>query len=78
MWSFFSKDPAKELVNFEIQEHIQLNAELQERTIWNLSNAKKKGASTAPLPANDSLYSVFGYQVKQGNEHWVNRAKFNI
>jgi hypothetical protein len=67
------KDPAKDLVNFEIQEPVQLNAELQERTIWNLSNAKKKGASAAPLPANDSLYRVFSYQVKQGNEHWVNK-----
>ncbi len=84
MWSFFSKDPSKDLVNYEIQELIQLHPELQEKTIWSINNAKKKNASNPPQI--NELFSVFSYQVKQGNESWVliililvkNVLKFNI
>ncbi len=71
MWSFFSKDPSKELVNYEIQEQIQLEPELQEKTIWCINNAKKKNAPTNPQQHPNELFSVFSYQVKQGNESWV-------
>lgn len=76
MWNFFSKDPAKDLVNFEIQEAVQLDADLQNRTIWSINNAKKKGttASTGPASqpsANELLYSVFSCQAKQGYEQAV-------
>ena len=73
MWGFFSKDPSKDLVNFEIQEQVQLDLELQEKTIWGLNNSKKKGSSapTGNSGPNDLLYSVFSCQAKQGNEAWV-------
>ena len=76
MWSFFSKDPSKELVNYDLQEQVQLDFDLQERSIWNLFNAKKKGAqavNTGPgsQQSPDSLFSVFAYQSKPGNETWV-------
>jgi hypothetical protein len=76
MWSFFSKDPSKDLVNFEIQEAIQVDPELQEKTIWSLNNAKKK--NTTNPPQTNELFSVFSYQVKPGNETWVRDKKFNI
>ena len=69
MWSFFSKDPSKELVNFEIQESVQLDLALQEKTVWSLNNSKKK--TNATTPQQNELFSVFSYQVKQGNESWV-------
>lgn len=73
MWGFFSKDPSKELVNFDIQEQIQLDLELQEKTIWNLNNCKKKASVVAsgPQQSNETMYSVFSYQMKQANESWV-------
>lgn len=71
MWSFFSKDPSKELVNYDLQEQVQLDFDLQERSIWNLHNAKKKGSVVAPQQTGDTLCSAFSYQVKQGNETWV-------
>ena len=79
MWSFFSKDPTKELVNFEIQEPVPLEPELQEKTIWSLNNAKRKGGPAAPnIPgapqAVEPLSTVFSYQMKPGNESWVSRA----
>ena len=81
MWSFFSKDPTKELVNFEIQEPVQLEPELQEKTIWSLNNAKRKGGPAAPnIPgatqAAEPLSTVFSYQMKPGNESWVSAAIF--
>ena len=76
MWSFFSKDPSKDLVNYDLQEQVQLDFDLQERSIWNIFNAKKKGtlaANTAPGSQQtvDSLFTVFAYQLKPGNEGWV-------
>ena len=76
MWSFFSKDPTKELVNFDIQEPVPLEPELQEKTIWSLNNAKRKGSVAAPnVPgapqAVEPLSTVFSYQPKPGNESWV-------
>jgi hypothetical protein len=80
MWGFFSKDPSKDLVNCEIQEPVQLDFELQEKTVWSLNNAKKKGGlvppagqtSSAPV---ESLLTVFSCQAKQGNENWVSYIK---
>jgi hypothetical protein len=76
MWGFFSKDPSKDLVNFDIQEQVQIDFELQEKTIWSLNNAKKKGsiaAAAGPTPNTpaESLFTVFSCQAKQGNENWV-------
>lgn len=65
MWSFFSKDPSKELVNFEIQEAVPLEHQLQEKTIWSVNNAKKKGTQQT------EAFTVFSYQTKPGNEAWV-------
>ena len=78
MWSFFSKDPSKELTNYDLQEQVQLDFELQERSIWNLFNAKKKGTPASNVgpgsqQSSESMYSVFAYQSKPGNETWVNK-----
>jgi len=79
MWNFFSKDPSKELVNFEVQEAVALDGDLQNKTIWSINNAKKKGAGASaassgsvsqPAP-NELLYSVFSCQAKPGNEQVV-------
>ena len=79
MWSFFSKDPSKELVNYDLQEQVALDFELQERSIWNLFNAKKKGTTASnPAPGSqqsgEALFSVFAYQTKPGNETWVHSS----
>lgn len=76
MWSFFSKDPAKDLANYEIQEPIALDRELEERSIWSLNNAKRKGAPLVAAPASTQqqttdLFSSFSYLMKPGNESWV-------
>ena len=73
MWSFFSKDPSKELVNFEIQEPVALDHELQNKTIWSLNNAKKKGNATSsgPQQTGTELFTTFSCQSKPGNEAWV-------
>jgi SCY1-like protein 1 len=73
MWSFFSKDPSKELVNYEILDPVQLETEFQSRTLWSVLNAKKKGSGQQP--PNDALASVFSYQMKPGNESWIQPAK---
>lgn len=76
MWNFFSKDPSKELVNFEVQEPVTFEGDLQNKTIWSINNAKKKGAAASsgsvsqPGP-NELLYSVFSCQAKPGNEQAV-------
>lgn len=77
MWNFFSKDPSKDLVNFELQEAVQLDPDVQSKTIWSINNAKKKGsaaaASTSVSQASSAelLYSVFSCQAKPGNEQAV-------
>lgn len=71
MWSFFSKDPSKELANFDIQENIALDIGIQQRTIWNLNNAKKKGSATN----NDQSFSAYTYITRPGNETWLEPAK---
>lgn len=81
MWNFFSKDPSKDLVNFEIQEAVQVANDLQNKTIWNINNAKKKGSSVStgsvsqPSPG-ELLYSVFTCQAKPGNEQAVRFQSF--
>ena len=72
MWSFFSKDPS--LTNFEIQEHILIDASLQQKMIWTLNNAKRKGAVANQPPAgiqNNEAFTAFSYNVRVGNESWV-------
>jgi len=54
MWSFFSKDPSKDLVNYDLQEQVILDRELEERTIWTLNNAKKKGATVVGVSVGTS------------------------
>ncbi|CAF0712601.1 unnamed protein product [Brachionus calyciflorus] len=81
MWGFFSKDPSKDLVNFEIQEQIQLDPLIQERSIWNLNNCKRKSSSVLPVASaqpqqnQDSLYSVFSCHLRQGQENLFQSAK---
>jgi len=78
MWSFFSKDPAKDLTNYELLEQVTVDRELEERSIWALNNAKKKGgaplAAAAPSSGNQQtsdLFSSFSYVMKPGTETWV-------
>ncbi len=78
MWSFFSKDPAKDLANFELQEQIVLERELEERSIWTLNNAKRKGAPLASVAVppgapqqSADLFSCFSFLLKPGNESMV-------
>lgn len=83
MWTFFSKDPSKDLVNFEVQEAVQLDPDLQSKTIWNINNAKKKGATVstgaASQPsANELLYSVFSCQLKPNYEQAVLKKQNNF
>lgn len=81
MWSFFSnKDPAKDLANFELQEQISLERELEEKSIWTINNAKRKGANLAsvapagvPSQQSNDLYSCFSFLNKPGNESMVNK-----
>jgi hypothetical protein len=78
MWSFFSKDPAKDLTNYDLQEQVTVDRELEERSIWTLNNAKKKGGAPLAVSAPSSstqqasdLFSSFSYVMKPGNESWV-------
>lgn len=72
MWSFFSKDPTKELANYEIQEPIVIDSTLQQRTIWSINNAKKKGGgNVSTAQTKDINYSAFTYALRPGNESWV-------
>ena len=66
MWSFFSKDPSKDL-NFELQECISAGV-LEDKTIWSIHNGKKKGSPT-------DLVTIFAFQARQGNESWLQVAK---
>lgn len=81
MWGFFSRDPTKELANFEIQEQVQFDPQIQERTIWTLNNCKRKsnsvlpGGSSQPQQNQDSLFSVFSFQLRQGQENLFQSAK---
>lgn len=79
MWSFFSKDPS--LTNFEIQEHVSLDAALQQKTIWTLNNAKRKGNTASQPPAgiqgSNEAFTAFSYNVRVGNEAWVILHPFN-
>lgn len=81
MWGFFSRDPTKDLANFEIQEQVQFDPQVQERTIWTLNNCKRKSNSVLPVGSSqpqqnqDSLYSVFSFQFRQGQENLFQSAK---
>ena len=66
MWSFFSKDPSKDL-NYELLECVSTGI-LEDKTIWSIHNGKKKGSP------ND-LVTIFAFQVRQGNESWLTIAK---
>jgi SCY1-like protein 1 len=62
MWSFFSKDPSKDL-NYELQECVSSGC-IDDKTIWSVHNGKKKSAP-------NELVTVFAYQVRPGAETWV-------
>jgi hypothetical protein len=49
MLSSFTKDTF--FTNFEIQEHISIDASLQQKMIWTLNNAKRKGTVANQPPA---------------------------
>jgi SCY1-like protein 1 len=61
MWSFFSKDPSKDL-NYEILECVS-SRQIDDKTIWTVHNGKKK--------ASGDLVTVFVYQTSPGNEAFV-------
>lgn len=65
MWSFFSRDPTKDF-SYEIGEPI---SGLDDRSIWTLHRAKKKGS------AGGEDVSVFVFECKSGNEHLLNIAR---
>ena len=60
MWSFFSKDPSKDL-NYDLLECVSKGF-LDDKTIWSVHNGKKKG-----LP-ND-LVTIFAFQASQELNH---------
>jgi SCY1-like protein 1 len=62
MWSFFTKDPSKDL-NYELLESVS-NGVLDDKTIWSVHNGKKKGTTS-------DLVTIFAFQARQGNESWV-------
>ncbi|KAK3092649.1 hypothetical protein FSP39_005381 [Pinctada imbricata] len=63
MWSFFSRDPAKDF-HYEIGEKIP---GLEDRSIWTLHHGKKKGSGD-PV-------TVFAFDVKSSSESQVQVAK---
>ncbi|KAK9294456.1 hypothetical protein QLX08_010918 [Tetragonisca angustula] len=65
MWSFFSRDPTKDF-SYEIGEPVP---GLDEKSIWTLHRAKKKGS------AGGEDVSVFVFECKTGNEHLLNIAR---
>ncbi len=68
MWSYFSKN-ASAVANFEVQEQVALDTNLQQKIIWCLNNAKKKGN---PQTSTDEInYSAFTLSIRVGNETWV-------
>ncbi|XP_058790868.1 N-terminal kinase-like protein isoform X2 [Phymastichus coffea] len=68
MWSFFSRDPTKDFP-YEIGEPIE---GLENKSIWSLHKAKKKG-TTAAIGGED--ISVFVFQVKPGAEYLLDIAR---
>ncbi|XP_078001167.1 N-terminal kinase-like protein [Glandiceps talaboti] len=65
MWSFFSRDPTKDLA-FEIGEKCSLT-ELDNKSIWQLHEGKRK--------ANGEPVSVFVYEIKGSSESQTQTAK---
>ncbi|OAD56922.1 N-terminal kinase-like protein [Eufriesea mexicana] len=65
MWPFFSKDSTKDFP-YEIGEPI---SGLDDKSIWTLHRAKKKGS------AGGEDVSVFVFECKSGNEHLLNIAR---
>ncbi|XP_017890695.1 N-terminal kinase-like protein [Ceratina calcarata] len=68
MWSFFSRDPAKDFP-YEIGEPI---SGLDDKSIWTLHRAKKKGS------AGGEDVSVFVFESKNGNEHFLDVARSSV
>ena len=65
MWSFFSRDPTKDFP-YEISEPI---SGLDDKSIWTLHKAKKKGST------GGEDVSVFVFECKSGNEHLLDVAR---
>ena len=65
MWSFFSRDPTKDFP-YEIGEPVP---DLDDKSIWTLHKAKKKGST------GGEDVSVFVFECKNGNEHLLDIAR---
>ncbi|KZC06182.1 PREDICTED: N-terminal kinase-like protein [Dufourea novaeangliae] len=65
MWSFFSRDPTKDFP-YEIGEPVP---GLDDKNIWTLHRAKKKGST------GGEDVSVFVFEAKNGNEHLLDLAR---
>ncbi|XP_012150322.1 N-terminal kinase-like protein yata isoform X2 [Megachile rotundata] len=65
MWSFFSRDPTKDFP-YEIGEPVP---DLDDKSIWTLHKAKKKGST------GGEDVSVFVFESKNGNEHLLDVAR---
>ncbi|XP_008207719.1 N-terminal kinase-like protein isoform X2 [Nasonia vitripennis] len=75
MWSFFSRDPTKDFP-YEIGEPIDRG--LDNKSIWSLHKAKRKGAAAATTTTGTALaeeVSVFVFQVKPGAEYQLEIAR---
>ncbi len=68
MWSYFSKNTSA-LANFDVQEQVVLDTNLQQKIIWCLNNAKKKGNPQSQ--SDDLAFSAFTLSIRVGNETWV-------
>ncbi|GFO35644.1 N-terminal kinase-like protein [Plakobranchus ocellatus] len=66
MWSFFSRDPAKEF-NYEIGEKVP---GLEDKSIWSLHHGKKK-SSGEPV-------SIFAFDIKSASETQIQTAKSSL
>lgn len=66
MWSFFTRDPAKDFP-YEIGD---LVPGLQSKSIWELHKGKKKGT--------DQEISIFVFEVKGGNDTLLDVAKASV
>ncbi|KAH9519561.1 N-terminal kinase-like protein [Bulinus truncatus] len=66
MWSFFSRDPAKDF-HYEIGEKVP---GLEDKSIWSLHKGKKK--------ANGDPVSIFSFDVKNASDALVQTAKASL
>ncbi|KAL1377690.1 hypothetical protein pipiens_016093 [Culex pipiens pipiens] len=70
MWSFFSRDSAKDFP-YEIGEPV---AQFDSRSIWSLHRGKRKGSAAAAAGV-DAEVSVFVYDIRNGTDVKLELAK---